>query len=265
MQQDQLEVRKKKEIDFHNELRASSLRGNPEKFQRLTSNRKYYSVSRASREFFERWLISHCNGKAVLDYGCGDAPFSFLAARHGAQVTGIDISDVSVANCRAIAKEQGLEGSTTFLVMDCEALAFPDRSFDIIFIAGVLHHIDLEKALSELRRVLKPDGLVIAYEALGHNPLIQLYRKLTPHLRTEYETNHILKMSSLKLARKYFGEVQPRFFHLFVLSAVPFRKFPGFPSVLRFLEMVDSIVLRMPFVRRQAWMMIFILSRPIAP
>lgn len=258
----ELELRKQKEIEFHNKLRDASLRGDQEKFQELTSNRKYYAVARASRNYFEHWLTEHCQGKQVLDYGCGDAPFSFLVASHGARVTGIDISDVSVENCKKIAREKGLEANTNFRVMDCEKLEFPDNYFDIVFVAGVLHHLDLENAFRELSRVVKPDGYVIAYEALAHNPLIHLYRLLTPHLRTEYETHHILKIDSLKKAKKYFNEVEASFFHLLVLLAVPFRNLPGFNVLLRFLETMDYFLLKIPFINRQAWMMVFILSNP---
>ena len=264
MQATQLESRKQEEIDFHNKLRDASLRENQKDFEKLTSNRKYYSIARSSKEFFESWLKAHCNGKRVLDYGCGDAPFSFLAAQHGADVTGVDISDVSVENCKEIARQKGLDARTTFKVMDCEALDFPDETFDVIFVAGVLHHLDLDRAFRELRRVLKPQGTVIAYEALAHNPLIHLYRLLTPHLRTEFETHHILKVGSLKLARKYFRSVTPRFFHLFALLAVPFRNLRGFSPILRMLEALDAAILRLPIVRRNAWMMIFTLSKPIA-
>jgi len=258
----EIEERKQKEAEFHDELRSAALKADPEKLERLTSNRKYYSVARKSKEFFEAWLIRNCRGKKVLDYGCGDAPFSFLVAGHGAEVTGIDISQVSVENCKAIAAEKGLSDRAEFRVMDCERLDFPPDSFDVVFVAGVLHHLELEAALREISRVLKPDGKVIAYEALGHNPLFQLYRRLTPHLRTAFETEHILKVESLRRARKYFGRVSARFFHLFVLLAVPCRRLFFFRPMLRALETIDSLTLRVPFVRRQAWMMVFTLERP---
>ena len=93
-------------------------------------------------------------------------------------------------------------------------------------------------------------------------PLFQAYRRLTPHLRTAYEAEHILKVRDLKRMRRWFGQAQARFFHLAVLVAVPFRTLPGFRFVLRALDLLDSVLLCAPFVRRQAWMVIFVLSRP---
>ena len=49
---------------------------------------------------------------------------------------------------------------------------------------------------------------VIASEGLGHNPLIQLYRNLTPQLRTEWEALHIIKKEQIRLAADYFGRVE---------------------------------------------------------
>lgn len=262
-QTQQLEERKIKEMEFHNRLRDAKLKENKEEYDHLTSNKKYYAVTSSSQDFFKGWLKNNCKNKRILDYGCGDAPFSFFVAEHGAaHVTGIDISDVSVENCKKIAQEKGLSDRMDFQAMDCEQTVFKNDTFDIIFIAGVLHHLDQQKAYKELARVLKPDGAIIAYEALAHNPIINAYRLLTPHLRTEYETHHILKVGSLKQAQQFFGSVHARFFHLVVLIAVPFRSTPLFKPLLAILEAIDTLILSLPFVGRYGWMMVFILSKP---
>jgi SAM-dependent methyltransferase len=144
-----------------------------------------------------------------------------------------------------------------FQVMDCEALDLPDNAFDVVCEAGCLHHMNLERAVSEMARVVKPDGRVICYEAVGHNPLFQLYRNLTPELRTKYETEHILKVPQVKAMKTYFTNIDLRFFHLAVLLAVPFRRMPGFGALLSMLELVDRALLKIPGIRQQAWMMIF--------
>ncbi len=88
--------------------------------------------------------------------------------------------------------------------MDAEQLTFPDQTFDLIVCNGVLHHLDLRYAYPELARVLKPGGRILCLEALGYNPAIQLYRKLTPHLRTAWEAEHILTMRQVKEAGLFF-------------------------------------------------------------
>ncbi len=150
-----------------------------------------------------------------------------------------------------------------FLIMDAESTQFNHDYFDLIVVSGVLHHLDIKKAYRELARILKPDGEVICTEALRHNPLIHAYRKRTPHLRSAWETEHILGKREILLAKQYFENVRvAKFFHLATLAAVPFRNSPVFKSALRGLESIDSLLLHIPILKWQAWMAVFVLSRP---
>ena len=202
----------------------------------------------------------------MLDYCCGDGGVSVFLAKHGADVVGIDISETSIENCRQAAIREGADGNVTFCVMDAENMVgFDDDFFDIIMCMGVLHHLDLSLAFPELARVLKPDGEILCGEPLAYNPLIQWYRKRTPHLRTEWEAEHILTFRDLDLAQKFFGRVDVKFFHLATLAAVPFRNSPWFDTLLGLLEALDEVILKWPIVQTQAWRMLFTLSRPHQP
>lgn len=65
--------------------------------------------------------------------------FTFQLAEAGADALGIDISPVSVANATTQgAKRRGVRAR--FAVMDCENLGFPDHTFDLINVCGVLPH-----------------------------------------------------------------------------------------------------------------------------
>ena len=75
----------------------------------------------------------------------------------------------------------------TFRVDNCEKTGFQDNEFDLIYGTGVLHHLELEKCLNEIRRILKKDGEIIFIEPMGTNPFINLYRLLTPKSRSEDE------------------------------------------------------------------------------
>ena len=252
-----MELRKEKEREFHNLMRADEGR-----LDATRSNKKFYSITRQSKAFMEDWLLERCKNKKVLDYGCGNGYFTLLAAKAGADAVGIDISDVSVENGQTEAARSGLNGKAQFKVMDCEALEFEDDSFDLIVVSGVLHHLDLDKAFKEMARVLKPEGAIICNEGLADNPLLRMYRRRTPHLRTAWEAEHIMRVRDLKLAARYFGRVDTRFYHLFTIVAVPFRNTRMFGGILATLEAVDAVALRVPFVRSQAWQMIFVLSQP---
>jgi ubiquinone/menaquinone biosynthesis C-methylase UbiE len=259
------ELRKREEAEFHDRLRGAQLLDDPREYERLTSNKRFYSIDRVSSKFIEDWLVERCRGKRVLDYCCGNGKYSFVVAQHGGSAVGIDISEVSIENCRREAAKQGVEDRTDFRVMDAEQMAFPDNSFSYACVAGVLHHLDLPRAYAELARVIEPGGAVVSLEALGHNPVINAYRRRTPHLRTSWEAQHIIRMKDLKLARRYFRHVDLRFFHLATLAAVPFRRTPLFRLLLRALEAIDTLLLRIPWIREQAWMVGFVLSGPVKP
>jgi SAM-dependent methyltransferase len=255
-----IEDRKIIEAEFHDKLRDPALRDRPELHAKLTANKKWYSITRKSRVFAESYLSQHCRGARALDYACGDGYYSFRMAEAGAEVIGIDISSVSVSNAIREAQRRALP--VQFAVMDCERLEFPDNNFNLINVSGVLHHLDLQSAYSEMARVLKPSGSVLCLEALAHNPAFHAYRKLTPHLRTAYEAEHILGRRDVLAAKRYFGRIEWRFFHLASLLAVPFRNTPLFSSILSALETVDSALLSISPIRWWAWQVAFVLSDP---
>jgi SAM-dependent methyltransferase len=255
-----IEDRKLLEAQFHDRLRDPALRDDPELHAKLTANKKWYKIASKSRGFTEDYLRQHSYGSRALDFACGDGHFSMLMAQAGADVTGVDISEISVQNAEREAARRGLR--TRFQVMDCEAMTFPDRTFDLINVNGVLHHLDLGRAYPELARVLKLAGSVLCVEALAHNPVFQAYRRLTPHLRTDFETDHILRRKDILTARKYFNRIEWRFFHLASLAAVPFRNSRVFRPVLSALEKVDSALLSVSPIRWWAWQIGFVLSEP---
>jgi ubiquinone/menaquinone biosynthesis C-methylase UbiE len=253
-----LEARKQEEQKLHD-----LLRGKAKKESYYASNLKFYSITRSSRNFINNWLLSRVKGKKVLDYCCGNGGMALWLAENGADAYGIDISSISIQNAQDEANRKGLENKVHFFVMDAEAMEFNNDFFDIICCMGVLHHLDLNKAYPELARVLKPDGVIICNEPLKYNPVFQLYRRLTPHLRTKWEIEHILKKKDINLAKRWFGKVEILgFFHLFTLLAVPLRNLSEFGRVLSFLEAIDSIILKLPFLKYLAWQVIFTLSQP---
>ena len=258
------EARKAEEAEFHDKLRALYEK-DPEQYAYFTSNKKFYAVVQSSNRFYFDWLRANATGKRVLDFGCGNGMNSLDVARLAKHVTGIDISPDSVRVATENAAEAGLSDKATFTVMDGENMTFAPGSFDVVSVAGVLHHMDLEAALGQIRKVLVPQGKAIFLEALANNPIIHAYRRRTPHLRTAWETEHILRYEDAARMRRFFKKVEVRSFHLAVLGAVPLRKTPLFGAARAVLDGVDSVILRAPGLRAQGWMACFLLSDPIAP
>lgn len=236
-----------------------------EKFNYYFANMKYYAVTTSSEKYKTDWLEENCSSEdlKVLDFACGSGENGIYAATCGANVLGIDISPEGVENATNNAKKFNLSDKCEFIEMDGEEMTFDNNTFDIAVEYGALHHVDLDKALSELARVIKPEGKMMCLEAMRHNPLIHNYRKKTPHLRTEWEVEHILGVESFEVMKKYFKNVDAKYFHLLTLSLVPLRKTFLFPLLYPVLDFLDKILLSSKFVGKYGWIMAIELSEPI--
>ena len=196
-----------------------------------------------------------------MDYCCGLGNTTKNLYEYGAKkVYGIDIAEDELNTAKKAVENAGFD-SSGLIVGDAENTPFEDNKFDLIVCIGVLHHLDCNKAFKEIYRILKPGGYVVAFEALGYNPIIQLYRNLTPHLRTPWEKDHILTNKELKIAKKYFNKnIQIKYFHLATLFSLPFTRLFFFKPLLGFLNFIDKIILKVPYLRLMAWQMVFTLK-----
>lgn len=99
-------------------------------------------------------------GEDVVDVGCGPGGIHKQLFRAGAQVFGIDASPGMVAEAKAQAERDGL--NVQVQVGDAENLPFSDDQFDAALCCHMLYHVpDIRKALTELRRVVRPGGRVL--------------------------------------------------------------------------------------------------------
>jgi ubiquinone/menaquinone biosynthesis C-methylase UbiE len=276
-----MDERKLKEID-HSDRRRSIVRAyeyhtdaapdqiddkyveREKEFEQHFSNMKFYSIAQSSFAYRDRLLFDKIKDAVVLDYCCGNGEVAIEMAKRGAsRVVGIDISSVAIDNAHELAKVAGVGDKCEFKIMDAENTEFANDKFDIIHEYGALHHLDLLAAFTELSRILKPEGKLVCTEALRHNPLIHWYRKRTPHLRTDWEVQHILGFPEIKIGREYFASMNLRTFHLAALAAVPFRKVFFFELLLGLLNLMDRTLLSLPFLRRMAWVAVMEYRRPI--
>jgi ubiquinone/menaquinone biosynthesis C-methylase UbiE len=226
---------------------------------RAAATSKFYSITASSLAKYHALILEDCEGKKSLEVGCGPGGVTFNLAAAGATATAIDISDVAIETCRARAREKQINAA--FVRMNAERTTFESASFDIICGNGVLHHLDLRKALAEFARVIKQDGRAVFLEPLGHNGIINLYRRLTPALRTVDE--HPLLMSDLTLAREYFAQVEVNFYHFTSLAAVPFRSTKAFDRLNTVFSGLDEWLFRaFPRSCKYAWIAVLDLRQP---
>lgn len=101
-----------------------------------------------------------CEGRRVLEVGCGAGVDLARFARGGASVVGVDLAPAAIELAQANFSQQGLRGE--FRTASGEALPFPDDSFDLVYAHGVVQYTaDPQRLVAECRRVLKPGGTAI--------------------------------------------------------------------------------------------------------
>ena len=201
-------------------------------------------------------LMGAPTGKRVLEYGCGEGWITRDLAENGALVSAFDISPEAVHKTREVLASAGLAEQCRITEMGAERLDYPNESFDMAIGFAILHHLDLRLAISELYRVLKPGGTAYFAEPLGGNPLINLYRHLTPQYRTEDEEPLDLKSLTPLLAK--FSAVEHTDYYVTALAAVALAYLPFgqklYPAVNRqLMKLDDGLLRRFPRLGRLAW------------
>lgn len=113
---------------------------------------------------------------SFLDIGCGDGE-NLLLFNHGSlRVAGLEVS----LDRLRIARTNGLD----VMLGRGEALPFLNLSWDMVYVAHVLHHVRAYKqVLAEIQRCLAPGGYVFVVETVEDNPLLRLSRRLRPSWR----------------------------------------------------------------------------------
>jgi SAM-dependent methyltransferase len=115
-------------------------------------------------------------GRRALELGCGTGIFLEKVARAGARIVGLDLSADLLAKARA-----RLGGSVPNVVLhrgNAERMPYASSSFDTVYGSSVLHHLDLDGALREVFRVLRPGGRCVFTEPNMLNPQVALMFRL---------------------------------------------------------------------------------------
>ena len=233
----------KREKDFHNKLHLS------EELERKSQG-KFYKALYGLYSDFLNILKNETKTKDVLDFGCGIGNFTEKVINFNPKkIVAIDISEQAIkkAKSNSSLNKKNIE----YRVENCEDLNLNSDSFDIAYGSGILHHLNLNKSLSELKRILKKDGKIIFIEPMATNPIINLYRKFTPNARTSDE--HPFKLSDIKLIKSLFIDVEVKYYGFLTLVFFLFYKKPEKSNLFQILKKMDERILNSRYFRFLAW------------
>jgi len=162
-----------------------------------------FEGSTAPENRFILTQLGDIKGKYLLDLGCGAGESSVYFARKGVRCVAGDYSTEMIQMSKKLAKLYDVEIEAH--IVNAEELNFADNTFDIVYASNILHHVDAEKSLAEIYRVLKVGGTACIWEPMRHNPIINIYRWIASDVRTEDE--HPLSIFFVDLVKRIFAEV----------------------------------------------------------
>ncbi|AXI08881.1 class I SAM-dependent methyltransferase [Oceanobacillus zhaokaii] len=138
--------------------------------------------------------------KKILDAGCGTGQTaSYIAENYGCPITALDKNKLMLE--KANKRFRSLKLPIQAIYGDIEQLQFDDDSFELVLSESVLAFTTIPVALSELKRVLKPNGAFIAVEIVLEQQLPQIERRAITEfygfsqLLTEYSWNVLLQQA----------------------------------------------------------------------
>jgi 2-polyprenyl-3-methyl-5-hydroxy-6-metoxy-1,4-benzoquinol methylase len=122
-----------------------------------------------------KMLSSHIrSGMIVLELGCGTGYFTQELARCGADIVAVDVSpellEIARANCSA--------PNVRYEIQNAYELSYPGDAFDSVVGSSVLHHLEIEEALRQIHRVLRPGGTMFFTEPNMLNPQIVIQKNV---------------------------------------------------------------------------------------
>ncbi len=193
-------------------------------------------------------------GTKVLELGCGTGYFTRELVDTGAEITAIDISP----DLLEVARSEIQAGNVEFIVDNAYEISFEDETFDHVIGSSVLHHLEINQALAEIYRVLKPGGRIAFTEPNMMNPQIALQKNI-PVLKRKMgdspDETAFFRGQMIKLLRASgFSSIRVVPFD-FLHPAVP-------PVLIRTVSGAGRLAERIPLVRGIAGSLYIVASKP---
>lgn len=148
----------------------------------------------------------------ILEFGCGTS--NIWVERQLPENTNVILTDISPLMIEKTKDKLCSINSFSFQVMDIQNVPFSDSTFDIVIANHMLYHVpNLAKALNEVKRILKDDGIFYT-TTTGENHLRELqdiYRKYSDKVKFNYSTDISFTLENGEdLLKKYFSKIEKR-------------------------------------------------------
>ncbi len=144
---------------------------------------KYF---RLWEDFVQMFVENICFRGHLLDFGCGFGVESMLLAPHFRQITAIDINERKISVFKKLLSQTGIKNVRPLLA-DGQNLPFAKNGFDFVFCNESLSHVShINKALKEIKRVLRPDGQIVVADTKRWNP----YGLWMRYIKRDFEENY---------------------------------------------------------------------------
>jgi len=226
--------RLRNEVDFHNK-RYKNIN------ERSETSLFYCALSNIYDDYIKVIKKNDDFNKSFLEIGVGKASYASFVSK--AIYHGIDCSDIAVNYCN---KKFLNHKNINFYVKDAHKTNFPNNHFDLIFGMGILHHLDFNKAIHEIKRISRSSNILFV-EPLQSNYFVRLYRLLSPDSRSPdekplnlYQIDYIIK--NFKGVKVYYYGLTSLL--LIVLRVKMFRSF---------FFSLDNYLSRFKFLRKLYW------------
>ena len=152
-------------------------------------------------EHMHRYLMA-CDlaaGKDVLDIACGEGYGTEIIARSANRVYGVDISSEAISHAEA----KYLTDNIQFMIGSCDAIPLPDQSVDLVVsFETIEHHDKHQEMMLEIKRVLRPDGVVII-----SSPDKQTY-SIEPNYQNPYHIKELYADEFKELLASHFNNTK---------------------------------------------------------
>jgi len=162
------------------------------------------------------YQLRNLTGKTILDYCCGSGESAVIIAKKRPQfIEAFDISPSAVRLAERRMKINNVDQNVRVRKMSAYAMEYESNYFDVIYGNAVLHHLDMQVAMNEIVRVLKPGGMAIFCEPFSGSGILESIRKLVPIKGGISPYERQLSFDDVKVVTRCFSSSHVHFFEVF--------------------------------------------------